>query len=166
MFKVIITNAVVSKGYDKNPALNFSENGKSVRFRIGKGLYDPNAENNTRWLNKTVKAFDSVCERIKKMQLKEGSRINITGNLTLDVWTDNDSKEEKSAEAIIITDIEYATSGSGNGDKNEQGDKAAGKSDAQKPKSQNKPADEYIPEQSTFEGYESFGGTNAFFSED
>ena len=154
MFKVIITNAVVSKGYDKNPALNFSENGKSVRFRIGKGLYDPNAENNTRWLNKTVKAFDSVCERIKKMQLKEGSRINITGNLTLDVWTDNDSKEEKSAEAIII-----------NSDKNEQGDKA-GKSEAQKPKSQNKPADEYVPEQSTFEGYESFGGTNAFFSED
>ena len=93
MFKVILTNAVVSKGYDKNPALKFTDDGKCVRFRIGKGLYDPNAENNTRWLNKTVKAFDSVCERIKKMQLKEGSRINLTGNLTLDVWTDNDSKE-------------------------------------------------------------------------
>lgn len=162
MFKVILTNAVVSKGYDKNPALKFTDDGKCVRFRIGKGLYDPNAENNTRWLNKTVKAFDSVCERIKKMQLKEGSRINLTGNLTLDVWTDNDSKEEKSAEAIIITDIEYATSGSGNSDKNEQSEKA----DSQKPKAQNKAADEYVPEQSTFDGYESFGGTNAFFSED
>lgn len=165
MFKVILTNAVVSKGYDKNPALKFTDDGKCVRFRVGKGLYDPNAENNTRWLNKTVKAFDSMCERIKKMQLKEGSRINITGNVTLDVWTDNDTKEEKSAEAIVITDIEYATSGGGNSDKNDQGDKA-GKADAQKPKTQAKQADEYVPEQTNFEGFESFGGTNAFFSEE
>ena len=98
MFKVYLTNAVVSKGYDKNPALNFSENGKSVRFRIGKGLYDPNAENNTRWLNKTVKAFDSVCEKIKNMKLKEGSRINLVGNVILDVWTDEETKETKTNE--------------------------------------------------------------------
>lgn len=166
MFKVIITNAVVSKGYDKNPALKFSEDGKCVRFRIGKGIYDPNAENNTRWINKTVKAFDSISERIKKMQLKEGSRINITGNLVLDVWTDNDTKEEKSAESIIVTEIEYANSVSSNNDKNDQSDKT-GKSEVQRPKPQGTETNERSTGKSdNFEGFESFGGTNAFFTED
>ena len=36
MFKVIATDVVISKGYDGAPALKFSENGESVRFRIGK----------------------------------------------------------------------------------------------------------------------------------
>ena len=52
MFKVYLTNAVVSKGYDKNPALNFSENGKSVRFRTV--LYDVDVKNNwRRWIYDT-----------------------------------------------------------------------------------------------------------------
>ena len=71
MFKVIATDVVISKGYDGAPALKFSENGESVRFRIGKKVYDTRAENNTRWVNLSVKAFGPVCERIKKMQLKE-----------------------------------------------------------------------------------------------
>ena len=49
MFKVIATDVVISKGYDGAPALRFSENGESVRFRIGKKVYDTRAENNTRW---------------------------------------------------------------------------------------------------------------------
>lgn len=69
MFKVIATDVVISKGYDGAPALKFSENGESVRFRIGKKVYDTRAENNTRWVNLSVKAFGPVCERIKKMQL-------------------------------------------------------------------------------------------------
>ena len=48
MFKVIATDVVISKGYDGAPALKFSENGESVRFRIGKKVYDTRAENNTR----------------------------------------------------------------------------------------------------------------------
>ena len=48
MFKVIATDVVISKGYDGAPALRFSENGESVRFRIGKKVYDTRAENNTR----------------------------------------------------------------------------------------------------------------------
>jgi len=162
MFKVYLTNAVVSKGYDKNPALNFSENGKSVRFRIGKGLYDPNAENNTRWLNKTVKAFDSVCEKIKNMKLKEGSRINLVGNVMLDVWTDEETKETKSNESIVITDIEYASTGGGSFEKNEQESKADDKAKTQKKASNNSASEN----SGNFEGYETFGGTNAFFSED
>ena len=85
MFKVIATDVVISKGYDGAPALKFSENGESVRFRIGKKVYDTRAENNTRWVNLSVKAFGPVCERIKKMQLKESSFINILGRLDEDV---------------------------------------------------------------------------------
>ena len=36
MFKVIATEVVISKGFEGAPALRFSENGDSVRFRIGK----------------------------------------------------------------------------------------------------------------------------------
>ena len=130
-----------------------------MRFRIGKGLYDPNAENNTRWLNKTVKAFDSVCEKIKNMKLKEGSRINLVGNVMLDVWTDEETKETKTNESIVITDIEYASTGTGSSEKNEQESKTDDKAKTQKKASNNSSSD-------NFEGYETFGGTNAFFSED
>ena len=51
MFKVFATDVVVSKGYDNSSALKFSDDGTSVRFRIGKKVYDTRAENNTRWVN-------------------------------------------------------------------------------------------------------------------
>ena len=82
MLKVIFTNVVVSKGYDNAPAIRYSEKGDSVRFRIGAKQYDTRAENNTRWINLSVKAFAHICERIRKMDLKEGSYINLVG-----VWT-------------------------------------------------------------------------------
>ena len=41
------------------------EKGDAVRFRIGKKVYDPNAENNARWVNLAVKGFGPICERIK-----------------------------------------------------------------------------------------------------
>lgn len=88
MFKVIATDVVISKGFDNAPALRFSEKGDSVRFRIGKKVYDTRAENNTRWFNVSVKAFGDVCERIKKMQLKEGSFVHLTGRLDEESWID------------------------------------------------------------------------------
>ena len=97
MFKVIATDVVISKGYDGAPALKFSENGESVRFRIGKKVYDTRAESNTRWVNISVKAFGPVCERIKKMQLKESSFINILGRLDEDVWEDTARRMRKKA---------------------------------------------------------------------
>lgn len=111
MLDVIATSAVVSKGYEGAAALRFSEKGDAVRFRIGKKVYDSRAENNTRWINISVKAFGDVCERIKKMQLKEGSFINFRGRLDEDVWTDQQTKESKSAMVIILDDIEYAGGG-------------------------------------------------------
>ena len=51
MLKVFATQVVVSRGYDGAAAIKFSEKGDAVRFRIGKKVYDPNAENNARWIN-------------------------------------------------------------------------------------------------------------------
>ena len=126
MFKVIATDVVISKGYDGAPALKFSENGESVRFRIGKKVYDTRAENNTRWVNLSVKAFGPVCERIKKMQLKESSFINILGRLDEDVWEDSTTHEKRSAMVVILDEIEYCSSGGGKQKTEEAGRISAG----------------------------------------
>lgn len=67
MFKVFATDVVISKGYDNAPALKFSERGDSVRFWVGKKVYDARVKGNQRWVNLSVKAFGPVCERIRKM---------------------------------------------------------------------------------------------------
>lgn len=108
MLKVFATQVVVSRGYDGAAAIKFSEKGDAVRFRIGKKVYDPNAENNARWVNLAVKGFGPICERIKKMQLKDGSFVNLIGRLDEDVWEDQQTHEKKSAMVIILDDIEYA----------------------------------------------------------
>ena len=106
MFKLIATNVVISQGYNGAPALRFSDNGESVRFRIGKKVYDPKAENSSRWINLSVKAFGTLCERIKKMQLKDGSFVNLEGRLDEDKWTDQNTGEQKSQMVLILEDIE------------------------------------------------------------
>lgn len=108
MLKVFATQVVISRGYDGAAAIKFSEKGDAVRFRIGKKVYDPNAENNARWVNLAVKGFGPICERIKKMQLKDGSFVNLIGRLDEDVWEDQQTHEKKSAMVIILDDIEYA----------------------------------------------------------
>ena len=155
MFKVVATNVVVSKGYGENPALKFSDNGENVRFRIGHKVYDSKAEDNTRWMNLTVKAFNGVCERIKKMKIKEGSYINILGHLDEDTWTDTATNEKKSMIVVILDDIEYASIGGGNG-KNGDEKSSGGNKPTEKKKD---------PENSgNFTGYESLG-ENSFFDE-
>ena len=145
MFKVIATDVVISKGFDNAPALRFSEKGDSVRFRIGKKVYDTRAENNTRWFNVSVKAFGDVCERIKKMQLKEGSFVHLTGRLDEESWTDQSTNESKSQTVIILDEIEYASGGSKPQDSQQQ--------------TQAAPTATAAPEKSSnFTGYEPFGG--------
>lgn len=108
------TNVVVSKGYEGKPALRFGgENNSTVRFRVGCRVYDSNAENNTRWINLSMKAFGKVCEQIKKMDLKDGSWINFIGRLDEDKWEDKESGDAKSQMVIILDKIEYAGGGSG-----------------------------------------------------
>ena len=105
MFNAIITNAVVSKGYDNNTAVQYSEKGDFARFRFGKKVYDSRADGNYRWVNMTVKAFGGIVERIQRMQLKDGSYINMMGRLDEDTWTDKASGETRSAMVLILDDI-------------------------------------------------------------
>lgn len=158
MFKVIATDVVISKGYDGAPALKFSENGESVRFRIGKKVYDTRAENNTRWVNLSVKAFGPVCERIKKMQLKESSFINILGRLDEDVWEDSTTHEKRSAMVVILDEIEYCSSGGGKQKTEEAGEQPRAAAAPAKSASNGE-----MP--GNFTGFEPFGGVNSFFDE-
>ncbi len=165
MFKVFATNVVVSKGYENNPALKyFGKDDSCVQFRVGEKVYDPNAENNTRWVNHTVKAFGDACERIKKMQLKEGSLINIHGTLTEEVWTEGegDKQVKKSAKVIVLDSrdsIEYTSGGS----KKSANDTQAQGSSQKKETASAPDNGGNKPEQSeNFTGYEPFGGGNFF----
>ena len=130
MFKTFATNVVVSKGYEGAAALKFSENGESVRFRIGQKVYDSRVEGNYRWLNISVKAFGSVCERIKKMKLKEGSFVNLTARLDEEKWTDKETKEEKSQHVLIAEDIEYAYVGKSGENQNAEQNQSQGQNQA------------------------------------
>lgn len=186
MFKVIATDAVISKGYDGAPALKYSESGESVRFRIGKKVYDTRAKNNHRWVNLSVKAFGAVCDRIKKMQVKEGSFINILGRLDEDVWEDQTTHEKKSAIVVILDEIEYCASGANRQQKESTEDAASA------PQANNanggftgnsfpggtqpqqgfagvpqntQPAQAAGNAGGNFTGYEPFGGVNSFFDE-
>lgn len=158
MFKVIATDVVISKGYDGALALKFTESGESVRFRIGKKVYDTRAENNARWMNISVKAFGPVCERIKKMQLKESSFINILGRLDEDIWEDSVTHEKKSAMVIILDEIEFCSSGGGKQKNvNAEGQPKAAATSAPVSAGSEMPGN--------FTGFEAFGGVNSFFDE-
>ncbi len=164
MLDVIATSAVVSRGYDGAAALRFSEKGDAVRFRIGKKVYDSRAENNTRWINISVKAFGDVCERIKKMQLKDGSFINFRGRLDEDTWTDQQTGESKSAMVIILDDIEYA--GGKPKENQESNQQQNGTAPNMGAAAQAQPAAQSAGGQmpNGFTGYEPFGG-GSFFDE-
>lgn len=178
MLKLIVTDAGVSKGYDGAPALRFTDlegGGQCVRFRIGKRIYDSRCENNHRWINLSVKAFGELCERIKKMKLKEGSFVNIIGRYDEESWDDPTTHEKKTAPVLIVDEIEYCYSGSGqkNGQENGAGAASAGAVGAGTPSTppqqapQRQPqgggqTSETMPE--NFTGFESFGGaTNPYF---
>lgn len=156
MLKVFGTQVVISRGYDDAAAIKFSEKGDAVRFRIGKKVYDPGASDNTRWINLAVKGFGPICERIKKMQLKEGSFVNFVGRLDEDVWEDSKTKEKKSTTVIVLDDIEYASSGSNPKDPQNTAKTAYNAQATPSTASANKGG---------FTGFEAFGGNNPFFDE-
>jgi len=122
MIKMIVTDAVVSKGYENNPAIRFYDGERGLQianFRIGKRIYDSKEEKNYRWINLTVKAFGELCERIKKMKLKEGSYINLIARYDEESWTDKGTGEKRTAPVLILDEIEYCVS-AGNGQKSNQ----------------------------------------------
>ncbi len=186
MNKAIITNAVVSKGYDGADALKFTQNEgvyTSVQFKIGYRVYDSRAKDKHRYVNFAIKAFGSVCERIVKMQLKEGSYVNIFGRLDEDRWEDNGQKLSRTV--IILEDIEFSSNGSGKSGGNgadAKGTAAAACVTTQETASQsaphNPPAAPPAASQSAgsaadqtdmppgFTGFNGFGEENSFFPMD
>ena len=184
MMKIFISDAVVSKGYDGAPAIRFfnsESGGEFAVFQIGNRKYDSREENNHRWVNLKVKAFGDVCERIKKMKLKEGSFITIIGDYDEERWTDKETNEKRSAPVISLDDIQYSYSGSGQ-KKGQNGglqDGDEGQGQQSYPAGQSQPS-AYPPESRMgkpmqppgqggtmpqgFTGYENFGvGGNPYF---
>jgi len=158
MFKAFVTGAIISKGYGDAPAVRFTEKCDCVRFRIGKLVYDKNAENNKRWLNINVKAFGGVCERIQKMQLAEGSYVNICARYDEEHWVDKDTNEQKSAPVLIVSEIEYCFSEKKDSDG--IADNAASES---QPIERNGAPNEQTGLPGSFTGFEGFSGKNPFF---
>lgn len=122
MIKMLITDAVVSRGYDGAPAIRFydGEGGSTqiANFRIGKRVYDSREQDNHRWLNFQVKAFGDVCDRIKRMKLKEGSYVTLIARYDEDTWEDKNTHEKRTGVVLILEEIEF--SGSGGGQKSNQ----------------------------------------------
>ena len=167
MLKFFASDVVVSKGYQNAPALKFSEKGDFVRFRVGQKVYDPRAEDNHRWINITVKCFDpAIVDRIRKMGLKEGSFINLTGRYDEDVWEDDETKEKRSMPCVILDDLEYS---GGGGKRSGDGQKASNNQSNSAPAPTTAAAPSAAPQENyqmpgNFTGYESFGGGNNFFN--
>ena len=174
MNKVLLTDVVISKGFDGKAALRFNSNKSAVNFKIGKRVYDKNAPDNHRYMNIAVKGYSKLIERIEKMQLKEGSRINIVGQLDEENWEDNGQKFNRIV--IIAEEIEYAssdgsksngTNGAGSASPSQKGNGTAAQTSTSAEQSQNaskKQTD--MPEK--FSGYTNFdmndSSDNDFFN--
>ena len=162
MLKFFASNVVVSKGYQNSPAVKFSEKGDFVRFRVGQKVYDPRADDNHRWINLTIKCFDAaLVDRIRKMGLKEGSFISLSGRYDEDVWEDEESKEKRSMPCIILDELEF--SGGGSGKKSENGNSAS-QNTTPAPATPAAAPQESPQMPGNFTGYEGFGGGNNFFN--
>ena len=182
MMKIFISDAVVSRGYDGAPAIRLfnSENGSEFAvFQVGKRKYDSREENNHRWVNLKVKAFGDICERIKKMKLKEGSFITLCGDYDEERWTDKTTGEVRSAPVISLDDIKFSHTGGQkkeqNGGAQDMGSQGQQGYSPAPGTSQSAPAAPAAPQSGqpmqmsqempqNFTGYESFsGGQNPFF---
>lgn len=110
MMLQLVTDAVISKGYGGAPAFYSSEDGRMISFKIGCKVYDKKADKETRWVNLNVNAFDDLAERVRRMNLKEGSHINLVGTFDMKPWVNRETGEITAWPTIRATNIEYAAS--------------------------------------------------------
>lgn len=110
MMLQIVTDAVVSRGYDGAPAIYTSEDGQFISFRVGHKVYDTRAPNNTRWVNLNVNITGDLIPKIQKMNLKEGSHINIFGNFDMRPNVNRENGEITTWPTIKASHIEFAAS--------------------------------------------------------
>ena len=159
MMMQLVTDAVISKGYGGAPAFHSSEDGRMLSFKIGCKVYDKRADKETRWVNFNVNAFDDLAERVRRMNLKEGSHINVMGNFDMKPWVNRETGEITTWPTIRAVNIEYAAS-------------ALPKQDAQTAQKavpvQDKPEQSALPPEQLpgFTGYEPFGGGNSYYPDE
>lgn len=164
MNKLFITQAIVSKGYENAPAIKFNGkegNAATARFRIGEKQYDSKAENHTRWMNWNVVAYGHMCERVEKMQLKEGSYINLVGRITEETFTEQQSQKEITYPVLILEDIEYGMTGG----KKENEQDAAKENTSGNTSGSATTSDANAQTEGGFEGFQPYSGA-AFYDED
>lgn len=159
MMLQLVTDAVISKGYGGAPAFHSSEDGRMLSFKIGCKVYDKRADKETRWVNFNVNAFDDLAERVRRMNLKEGSHINVMGNFDMKPWVNRETGEITTWPTIRAVNIEYAAS-------------ALPKQDAQTAQKavpvQDKQEQSALPPEQLpgFTGYEPFGGGNSYYPDE
>lgn len=156
MISITLTDAVVSKGYNGAPAFYSSEDGRIISFKVGKKVYDKKAENQARWLNFNVNAFDDVSARIRKMNLREGSHINVMGDFDMKPWANRTTGEISTWPTIRLRDVEYASAPAA--EKPQQAQAAPAAVEAKE-----LPPPEQLP---GFTGYEHFGDGNPYYNEE
>jgi len=162
MIKMLLTSAIISKGFNGAEALRFSENTEtpSVRFRVGVRVYDKRAENNSRYVNIGVKAFNGQVSRIREMKLDAGSYVNISGRYDEDNWEDQATHEKKTAPVLILDEIEYCYNGT---KQNIEPAASAVTNSTQKQSAPPANNNRAPSAPSNFTGFEGFGGANPFF---
>ena len=172
MNKIIFTDVTISKGYKDATALRFNDKKTAVRFKIGQRIYDKTAKDNHRYINISVKAFSPLSERIEKMLLKEGSRINVFGGLDEEQWEDNGQKFNQFV--IIADEIEYASNSSDSNKSNGNNSNGAdsvpqtqngNEQNTASAQTQQNSSEENTEQPANFTGFENFdtGGNNVFF---
>ena len=166
MIKMIVTGALISKGFNGTDALRFSEStdNPSVRFRVGVRVYDKRAENSHRFVNINVKAFSYVAGRVKDMKLDAGTYVNIIGRYDDEPWEDPGTHEKKNTPVLIADEIEFSNNG-GNGKQNGETNGAVNATAASGRQEQTPPSAEARQTPRNFTGFEGFGGTNPYFPE-
>lgn len=90
-----VTNARINKGYQDKPAITINEQGTFAYFQASIQKYDTKAENKTKWINIPVRVLSKkIIERIQKLNLGEGSYINLSLELDNNEFTTNDGKKK------------------------------------------------------------------------
>ena len=109
MDRLHIDNAIVCTQYGKDEVLAINEKRTYAKFRIGKKKKFPQLH----WLNYTVVTFSpDIIARLERMDLKQGTYINICGEPDMEILELEGNK--KTLHTIIlhsVRDIEYASYG-------------------------------------------------------
>ena len=101
------------------------------------------------------------------MQLKEGSWVELSGEIRLMTWEDQNTKEQKEGWVIDLEHIDYASSGGGNRAKDNNQTQTQGQQNyaGNNAPAANNAATATSPDPTTspnFSGFENFGGGSFF----